>query len=45
MEKEEWEEDYIREFPRLVEQSKHAWKPTKEELKVINVGNKHNKKS
>jgi len=40
MKEEEWEEDYIREFPKLVEQFEHAWKPTKEELKVINVGTK-----
>jgi hypothetical protein len=38
MEKNEWEKDDIKEFAKLLEQSERARKPTKEELKTINVG-------
>jgi hypothetical protein len=36
--KNEWEKDDVKEFAKLLEQSERAWKPTKEELKTINVG-------
>jgi len=34
----EWEEDDVKEFTKLLEQSKRLWKPTKEKLETINVG-------
>lgn len=37
IEKNEWEKDDVKEFAKLLEQSERAWKPTKEELKTINV--------
>ena len=44
MDEEEWNEDYMKEFTRQVEQSEHAWKPAKEELEVINVGTEQDKR-
>ena len=35
MEENEWEEDDVKEFTRLVEQLEGAQKPTKEELETI----------
>ena len=37
MEENEWEENDVKEFTRLVEQLDGAQKPTKEELETINV--------
>jgi hypothetical protein len=37
MKENEWEKDDVRVFTMLIEQSKRAWKPTKEELETINV--------
>jgi len=37
MKENEWEEDDVRVFAMLIEQSKRAWKLTKEELETINV--------
>jgi hypothetical protein len=37
LEKNEWEEEDIKEFPKLVEQSERAWKLVKEKLGTINV--------
>jgi hypothetical protein len=44
MEEEEWDENNISEFTRLVEQRKQTWKPTAEELETINVGSDQFKK-
>ena len=44
MDEEEWNEDYMKEFTRQVEQSEHDWKPAKEELEVINVGTEQDKR-
>ena len=44
MDEEEWNEDYMKEFTRQVEQSERAWKPAKEELEVINVGTEQDKR-
>jgi hypothetical protein len=44
MDDEEWGEEDIREFTKLVENSKKAWEPTNEKLEVINLGNKQEKK-
>jgi hypothetical protein len=33
----EWENDDVKEFARLVKQSKQAWKPIKQELETINI--------
>jgi hypothetical protein len=38
MEANEWEEDDVKEFAKLVEQSERAWKPIREELEAINIG-------
>jgi len=38
-EEEEWEENNIREFTKLIEQHEQAWKPAKEEFETIDVGN------
>jgi len=37
MTKNEWEHNYVKEFVKLLEQSKRAWKPIKEKLETINV--------
>ena len=42
MDEEEFGEEDIHEFARLVEQSDRTWEPVKEELELINVGTKHN---
>ena len=44
MDEEEWNEDDMKELTRQVEQSEHAWKPTKEELEVITVGTEQDKR-
>ena len=44
MDEEEFGEEDIHEFARLVEQSDRTWKPAKEELELINVGTGHNKR-
>ena len=41
---EEWEEEDMKEFTRLVENSKKTWKPDSEELEVINLGTKQEKR-
>lgn len=38
MDKEEFGEEALKKFTKLVEQSEHTWKPAKEELELINVG-------
>jgi hypothetical protein len=44
MDKEECGKEDIEEFTKLIEQFEHAWKPTKEELELIDVGTEHNKR-
>ena len=44
MDDEEWEEEDVKEFTRLVEHSEKSWKPASERLKVINLGNEQEKK-
>jgi hypothetical protein len=44
MDKEECGEEDIEEFTKLIEQPEHAWKPTKKDLELINVGTEHNKR-
>jgi len=39
VEEEECDENNFREFTKLIEQHEQAWKPTKEELETIDVGN------
>jgi len=41
---EEWEEEDMKKFTRLVENSKKTWKPASEELEVINLGTEQKKK-
>ena len=41
---EEWNEEDIKEFTRLVEDSEKSWKPASEKLEVINLGNEQEKK-
>jgi len=44
MDDEEWGEEDIREFTKLVENSEKAWEPASEKLEVINnLGNKQEK--
>jgi hypothetical protein len=38
MKEEEYNENNIKEFIKLIKQHKQAWKPTIEELKTINMG-------
>ena len=38
MEENEWKDNDVKEFTKLIEQSERAWKPIEEELKTINVG-------
>jgi hypothetical protein len=38
MDDENWGEEDIKEFARLVEKSEKTWKPASEELEVINLG-------
>jgi chaperonin cofactor prefoldin len=40
MDKEECGKEDIEEFTKLIEQFEHAWKPTKEELELIDEHNK-----
>ena len=44
VEDEEWEEENIWEFTKLIEQHEQAWRPAKEELETINVGNEEIKR-
>ena len=44
VEDEEWEEKNIGEFTKLIEQHEQAWRPAKEELETINVGNEEIKR-
>jgi hypothetical protein len=44
-EEEEWEENNIREFIKLIKQREQAWKPAKEELETIDVGNEEIKRN
>jgi len=44
MDKEECGEEDIEEFTKLIEQPEHAWKLTKKELELINIGTEHNKR-
>ena len=44
MDDEEWGEEDIKEFTKLVENFKKAWEPANEKLEVINLGNKQEKK-
>jgi len=39
-----WEEEDMKEFTRLVENSKKTWKPDSEELEVINLGTEQEKR-
>ena len=41
---EEWAEEDIKEFTRLMENSEKAWKPFSEELETIDLGTKQKKK-
>jgi len=41
---EEWEEEDMKEFTRLVENSKKTWKPDSEELEVINLRTEQEKR-
>ena len=38
IEEEEWDENNIREFTKLIEQHEQAWKPAKKKLETIDVG-------
>jgi hypothetical protein len=38
VEKEEWDENNIRKFTKLIKQHEQTWKPAKEELETIDVG-------
>ena len=44
IEDEEWEEKNIWEFIKLIKQHEQAWRPAKEELETINVGNEEIKR-
>ncbi|XP_073264245.1 uncharacterized protein [Populus alba] len=44
MDEEEFREEDLKKFTKLVEQSEHTWKPAKEELELINVGTKLDKR-
>ena len=41
---EEWAEEDIKEFTKLMENSEKAWKPVSEELEIINLGTKQGEK-
>jgi hypothetical protein len=43
-EEEEWEENNIREFTKLIGQHEQAWKPAREELETIDVGDEEIKR-
>lgn len=45
MEEEDWDENTIKEFSKLLERHEQAWKPAIEELETINIGNDQFKKS
>ena len=44
MDDEDWGEDDIKEFVRMVKKSENTWKLPSEELKVINLGTEKDKK-
>jgi hypothetical protein len=44
VEEEKWDENNIRELIKLIKQNEQAWKPAKEELETIDVGNKEIRK-
>jgi len=44
MDDEEWREEDIKEFTKLVENSEKSWEPTSEKLEVMNLGNEQEKK-
>jgi hypothetical protein len=44
MEENEWEEGDVKELAKLVEKSKRAWKPTREELDTINIGTRQDER-
>jgi hypothetical protein len=44
MDDEDWGEDDIKEFVRMVKKSEKTWKLPSEELKVINLGTEKDKK-
>jgi len=44
MDEEEFGEEDLQKFTKLVEQSEHAWKPAKEEIELINVGTELDKR-
>jgi hypothetical protein len=44
MDDEDWGEDDIKEFARMVKKSEKTWKLPSEELKVINLGTEKDKK-
>jgi hypothetical protein len=44
VEEEEWDENNIREFTKLIKQHEQAWKPAKEELETIDVGDEEIKR-
>jgi hypothetical protein len=44
VEEKEWEENNIRKFTKLIDQHEQAWRPAKEELETINVGNEEIKR-
>jgi len=44
VEEEEWEKNNIREFTKLIRQHEQAWKPAREELETIDVGDEEIKR-
>jgi hypothetical protein len=44
VEEEEWDENNIREFTKLIKQHEQAWKPAKQELETIDVGDEEIKR-
>jgi len=44
VEEEENDENSIREFTKLIEQHEQVWKPDKEEVETINVGNEESQR-
>jgi hypothetical protein len=44
MEENEWKDNDVKEFTKLIEQSERAWKPAKKKLEIINVGARQDEK-
>jgi hypothetical protein len=44
MEENEWKDNDVKEFTKLIEQSERAWKPAKKKLEIINVGTRQDEK-